>query len=187
MAGPVDPAEIVRNRKLGGGVDVGDAECRAGKPAVLVEKIFDILQMRLGGARGLAQAPAVRHLARHHPLQEAFAKKRRRDLRVEPLAEPGGQPPRLGALGGGCPDERRAGHRLVEIFKDGRGIGEHERAPLEGRRLAGRVERRKRIRPLPGPCLDELEDLALLCQRKAHRAREGAERELVQPPHPPGP
>ena len=123
MPVPFDAAEIIGDRQLRRGRDIGEAERRAGQPAPPIEQEIDIVEMRLGIARGVADGAGVGRLPQEQPLVHAFRKQRRRDLGIEFLVEPGAQPPRFSALLRPGAEQRGSRHRFLEIIDDGGAVG----------------------------------------------------------------
>ena len=184
MSGPVDPAEIVRDRNLRRRSEIGEAHGRSRHPRAVVDQPVEVVEVAVRELHRIAQRTAVGRLAQD-ALPHAFRQQRSGDVGVEILVEQRDQPADLGTLGGGAVDHRRTLDRFLEILSDRAAIGERDVLFRidDHRRAPGRIEVEEHVGRGPGVFAHQFEWDVLFAQQQPELAAEGAQRELMEEPH----
>ena len=185
VPGPIEPAQIVRHRKLRGSGQIGQAERGAGQPLAVIDQVIDVIEVLVCQLHRLAQHAAIGGLAIDQPFLHPLVQQRRGDIAEEVFVEQRGQAANFGAGGGGTVDQRVLVHRLFEVFADRATIaqGNPALAFMHHRGAPGRIEREEIVARFPRVFAPQFIRHALFAELQADLAAERTQGELVKLPH----
>ncbi len=184
MPGPVDPAKVVRHRKLGCSGQISHAHAGPRHPRAIVDQPVDVIEMTVGQLHRIAQRAAIGRLTQN-ALAHPFGQQRGGDIGVEIFVKQRDQPPDFGTLGGSAVDHRRAIDRFFEIFGNRPAISQGYAFLLvhQHRGAPGGIEVEEHVRCRPRVFAHQIIGDVLFAQQQADLAAERAERELMKLPH----